>query len=152
MNDLVKLQDGPLTKAAIQQAGQGYAEALLEEWALPPLSAYVRLRALRDALDAALAEVEGAAMDAADLNPGETVHGVKVVMRNGASRWDYSHDAAWGEMKASEAAVAEQRKAREKFLQMLPDDMVDPATGEFVSPAVQLTMGNRTIALTFPKE
>ncbi|MBK7914671.1 MAG: hypothetical protein IPJ94_00105 [Chloroflexi bacterium] len=77
MNDLVKLQDGPLTKAAIQQAGQGYAEALLEEWALPPLSAYVRLRALRDALDAALAEVEGAAMDAADLNPGETVHGVR---------------------------------------------------------------------------
>ncbi|MBK7914670.1 MAG: hypothetical protein IPJ94_00100 [Chloroflexi bacterium] len=55
-------------------------------------------------------------------------------------------------MKASEAAVAEQRKAREKFLQMLPGDMVDPATGEFVSPAVQLTMGNRTIALTFPKE
>ena len=42
-----------------------------------------------------------------------------------------------GEMKTSETAVADQRKAREKFLQSLDKEMVDPDTGEIISPAVQ---------------
>ncbi len=40
----------------------------------------------------------------------------------------------------------------EELNNVLPDEMVDPVIADFVSPAVQVTMGNRTIALTFPRE
>lgn len=146
-----------MTKSAIAQRGAELADAILDDGDTDPLSALVKLRAIQDVVAAAIDGVKDAAMTQAeqwDEGPGRgvSVLGVSVRLTNGASRWDYSHDAVWGEMKASETAVADQRKAREKFLQALPQEMVDPDTGEIVSPAVQLSLGNRTIALTFPKE
>jgi hypothetical protein len=142
------ISDAPLTKTAVAQLGARIADVITEEYSA--LDAFVRLRAMRDALDAALGQLERDAMNEA--TSGDTLHGVKVQVRNGASRWDYAHDGQWQAIKSQEAALAEARKLREQFLQRLPADLVDPDTGEFVSPAVQTAMGNRTIALTFPKE
>lgn len=148
MQPFLVIRDAPLTKTAVAQLGARIADAITEEHSA--LDAFVRLRAMRDALDAALGEIESDAMNEA--TSGETLHGVKVQVRNGAARWDYAHDSQWQAIKNQEAALAEARKLREQFLQRLPADLVDPDTGEYIVPAVQVTMGNRTIALTFPKE
>lgn len=159
MNDKASLIPLPqtMTKAAIAARGAELAEAILDGGDVTPLEALVKLRAIQDVVAAAIDGVKDAAMTQAeqwDEGPGRgvSVLGVGIRLSNGAARWDYSHDPVWGEMKASETAVADQRKAREKFLQSLDKEMVDPDTGEIISPAVQLSLGNRTIALTFPKE
>lgn len=143
-----------LTKTAIRNAGLSYARELLEEGEKSPLDAFLQLRALRDAIDEAVKEIQDAAMDEAQAyGQADSIRfGVKFQARYGSPRYDYSHDAVWAEMKASETAVAEQRKTREKFLQALPQEMIDPDTGEFISPAVVAGVGAPTLALTFPKE
>lgn len=146
-----------MTKAAIAQRGAELADAILENGDISPLEALVKLRAIQDVVAAAIDGVKDEAMTQAEQwdeghGRGASILGVGVRLTSGAAKWDYSHDAAWVEAKASETAVANQRKAREKFLQQLPQEMVDPETGEFIRPAEQLSLGNRTIALTFPRQ
>jgi hypothetical protein len=143
-----------LTKAAIQEAGRSFALDLLDAGEKSPLDALLQLRALRDAIDVAVDEIQDAAMDEAQAygRDDSVRFGVRFQVRGGSTRYTYDHDSVWAEMKASETAVADQRKAREKFLQALSQEMVDPITGEFVSPAVVTGVGTPTLALTFPKE
>lgn len=152
MNTPIQLNDIPLTKLHIAEAGAQLAATLLDAGEMTPLSAYIKLRALRDALDEALTAVQPAAFDQAERDPHETLHGVAWQVRNGRTTYDYSHDAAWAELQAGEKAVAERRKAREQFLRSLDREMVDPETGEFVSPAAVKSVGSAVLALTFPKE
>jgi uncharacterized protein involved in exopolysaccharide biosynthesis len=143
-----------LTKAAIQQAGEMYATQLLDAGDESPLKALIKLRALHDAVGAAIKELQDAATEEAERygRDDSVLYGVKFQVRGGSTRYDYSHDPVWAEIKASETAVADQRKAREAFLKTLQKDMVDPDTGEFISPAKVSSVGNGALALTFPKE
>ena len=61
-------------------------------------------------------------------------------------------DTAWADAKSRETAVANERKAREKFLRTLTDELVNPETGEYVEPARVTGIGKPSLALTFPKE
>lgn len=141
-----------LTKAGIADAGARMAQIVDENGDVNPLSAYIRLRALRDAIDVALDGLKGTALDAAERDPQESLHGVSWQIRVGATKYDYGNDPVWAELQASEKATAGQRRKREAFLKSLPNDMVDPETGEFVSPAAVVDVGAATLALIFPKE
>lgn len=152
MNTLIP-RDIPLTKTAIAATGQQYAQQLLDAGDQSPLAALIQLRALRDAIDHAIKGLEDEAMDEADQSgSAASWRGVKATVRSGRTLYDYSHDPVWAEMKASETAVAEQRKQREKMLQALTGEMVDPDTGEFITPATIKNMTRSVLALTFPKE
>lgn len=152
-NELIALlgQGASLTKADIQQAGEQFAEGVLNAGMVSPLEAMIRLRALRDAIDTAVKAIEPAAMTEAERDPKETLLGVSWQVRNGRASYDYSHDAVWAEMKASETAVANQRKAREAFLKSLDREMVDPETGEIVAPAQVKGVSASVLALLYPK-
>ena len=151
MNQIAVPQE--LTKTAVRRAGIDFASQLLDAGEQSPLDAYMKLRALKDAIDVALDTLaDGAMGEAQAYGQADSIRfGVKFQVRGGSTRYDYGHDAVWAEMKASEAAIAEQRKARELFLRSLPGEMVDPETGEFVSPAVVTDVGAPTLALTFPR-
>lgn len=153
-NTLIVPSAIPLTKAEIAASGQQLAEHVLDAGEQSPLAALIQLRALRDAIDHAIKGLEVAAMDEAAQYGRNDANwrGVGFTVRNGRTVYDYSHDPAWAEMKAQETAVAEQRKAREKFLQALPGEMVDPDTGEFIAPATIKNVTSSVLALTFPKE
>lgn len=156
MNNLTILPT-KMTKAGIAARGAALADSIMEDGMNQPIEALVKLRAIKEAVDAAIKELEPAAMDQADQwndgpGRGANVMGVRIDVRNGAAKWDYSHDQAWQEAKAKEAEAAAARKKREEFLKALEGEMVDPQTGEFVTPAVQTSLGSRSLALTFPKE
>lgn len=152
MNDL-SITPPQLTKAAIEAAGTRYAEALLDEGKQEVLPAYMRLRALRDAIDQALKTLESGAMDEAEMYPkGDRQRlGVKFQVRDGRQLWDFSHDTTWQMHKEQERLEAEARKKRETFLKALDQEVVDPTTGEFVTPAVVKGYAKSALALTFPK-
>lgn len=149
---LVTMSDVPMTKRGIQMAADNFANAIMDDGRDTPLSAYMKLRALADIIEQAARAIQPYALEQAERDPGETLHGVGWQVRNGRTTYDYSHDAAWGQLQASERSVAEMRKAREAFLRGLGREMVDPATGEYVSPAEVKSVGAPVLALTFPKE
>lgn len=151
-NFALDLINGRLTKATIAEFGARLANQIIEGGEINPLTAYMKLRAIRDAVDLAMKGVKADAMEDAERNAGDPVlHGVKFQVRNGREKWDYSHDPVWAELKASEQATAKMRKEREKFLKTLPQEMVDPSTGEFVEPARLVDVGAPSLALTFPR-
>ena len=98
-------------------------------------------------------QLEDEAMDEADRydRDDRTWRGVGFQVRAGRTRYGYDHDSAWAEIKAQEKALAKQRRDREKFLKALPEEMVDPSTGEIVQPATE-TPGRSVLAISFPKE
>jgi hypothetical protein len=143
-----------MTKHAIQEAGLAYAGSLLDRGDDSILDAYMRLRALRDAVASALKELEGDAIDEAEAYlPGERVHlGVKFQVRAGRPQYDFSQDSAWQELKQQEARIAGERKQRETFLKALTSEVYDPATGEIVAPIGEpVKYGKAVLALTFPQ-
>ncbi|MCP4424441.1 MAG: hypothetical protein GY803_08125 [Chloroflexi bacterium] len=153
MTNLISLQNIPLTKHAIVAAGTDFANQFLDAGEANPLDTVIKLRALRDAISHAIKTMESEAMDEAErYGDDRSRFGVRFQVRSGATKYGYDHDSVWAEMRAQETAVANQRKAREKFLRTLDKEMVDPETGEFIAPARMKSLGNTTLALTFPKE
>lgn len=142
-----------LTKASIQEAGKRYAQILLDDGESDILTAYIRLRALKAAVDSALTEIVSQAMDEADRysRDDRMLLGVKFRNQGGWEQYDFSHDSAWQECKKTEVTAAEARKKREAFLKALREEMIDPKTGEIVSPAVVTGYTSSTLALTFPE-
>jgi len=152
MNELM-ISPPKLTKAAIEAAGSQYARQLLDAGEASILEAYMKLRAIREAIDQAISGLESDAMEEAEqyARADRERLGVKFQVRDGRPLYDFSHDTRWQELKSREAALAEERKKREIFLKALQEDVVDPQTGEFVSPAVVSGYAKNALALTFPK-
>lgn len=143
----------PLTKAAIAEMGQSLVSGAIEV-EICPIESVVRLRAMRDVMDTAIAGLMADAIDEIGTIPEDSrVHyGVKLQLRNGRTTYNYKQDSQWTNLKAEETAVSKQRKAREQFLQMLDEEVVDPQTGEFIQPARVARQGKPTLALVFPEE
>ncbi len=142
-----------LTKAAIEAAGTQYAHKLLDAGDESILDAYMPLRALRDAVDQAIKGLASDAMEEADQHSRDDWErlGVKFQVRDGRALYDFSQDSTWQVLKEREKRAADERKKREAFLKALDKDMVDPETGEFVSPALVKGYARNSLALTFPR-
>lgn len=149
---LINLNEIPLTKQAIAIVGEQIGNTILDAGQVTPLSAYVKLRGLRDAIDAAMRQISPDALDEAEANPGNTMHSVKYQVRDGRITYGYNHDQIWTGLKAGEKAMADQRKGREAFLRNMDREMVDPASGEFIESAKVKKVGDSVLALTFPKK
>jgi len=144
-----------MTKSAIQTAGARYAQELLDMGEHDPLAAYIQLRALKDAVDTAVKALEPDAMNRAEeySRDARVEMGVRFQVRSGRELWDYSHDQKWQEFRTKEQEWAKQRKEWESVLRGLSgDELVNPATGEYVTPANLKGYAKSSLALTFPKE
>ena len=143
-----------LTKQAIADASTRFVSALVDGGEEDLLSAFIKLKALKGAVDAAVKELTGDAMNVADMYAdGERVlHGVKFQVKGGTEKYDFSHDAIWKAFKDEEDEAANARKKREGFLKSLEKRMVDPETGEYISPAILTGYNASSLAITFPKE
>ena len=153
MTDL-SLTPPSLTKAAIAKAGEDFALAILDDGNVDILTAYMRLRATKMAIEAALDTMLIDASDEAELYPPADRErlGVRFKTGGGYELWDYSHDGEWKAIKAKEKELAALRKKREGFLKGMESRMVNPNTGEFIEPAAVKGFAKRSLALTFPKE
>lgn len=150
MNELEITTNIPTTKAGIAQRAADLAETLSanEE----PLTALVKLRALRAILDDVLARLESDAITAAEYEGRNTNRlGVTIAVHNGRTLYAYDHDAKWQAAKTAEATAAAERKNRENLLRTLKDEMIDPDTGEIISPAEVRGWTKTAVAVTFPK-
>ena len=158
-DELTMLQLIPvsLTKDGIQATADALAQYILEQGDQPPLMMWVKLRSLKDVIDGAIKGIEADAMAQAELwdegnGRGAIVLGAKVGVTNGAAKYEYSHDGAWSDLDAAIKVLSQKKKDREAFLKSLEQELVDPQTGELISPAIQLSLGNRSISLTIPKK
>lgn len=152
MANLMNLEDAPVTKLVIAATAQDYADRILELGEMSPLRAYIGVRSIYEVADLVMKALKSYALEDAEANKGDTFRGVSWKVSAGRTTYDYSHDATWASLTAQIKELEAKRKAREEFLRALPDDMVDPATGEFVSPAKIKSIGDTVLALTFPKE
>ena len=53
------------------------------------------------------------------------------------TKYDYSKDRVWNELKALESGISLQRKDREELHKVLRVEMADPVTGEIIYPAIK---------------
>lgn len=144
----------PLTKEGQRLLGANLAVAIAEHGDDEALPAYIKLKAMAEVLATAIAYLVDHAIDEADTRfAGEdTLNGVKFSIALGASKYDYSKDPTWQDLKTQEEKLKERIKKWQKNLQSLDRQVVDPETGEIIVPAEQQTMGNRQLRITFPKE
>jgi len=61
-----------------------------------------------------------------------SIMGVEITKRT-IREYDYESDRVWRDLKAIEKNDAEKRKAREKFLQSVKGEGLDPETGEIIN-------------------
>ena len=143
-----------LTKTAIAKAGADFAEAILDDGNVDILTAFMRLRAVSDAANAALNALLIDARDEAEKYPPADRErlGVKFKTGGGYELWDYSHDNSWQFLKEQEKVWADKRKERERYLKVLKEEVIVRDTGEVVTPAVVKGYAKQSLALTFPKE
>lgn len=153
MSNIITLHsnsDVPITKSAIVAAGEELASEV--DIHLTPLEAFIRLRAMRDMIDVAMEEIKPRAIAQADrYPPGDRWMGVSVRVKTGQARYEFDHDGAWSDLKATETQAAQARKAREKLLAALQEPMADMTTGEIINPPL-VTYGPTVLELTIPKE
>ena len=114
------------------------------------LHLYSQLHFMRKAVDKAINELKNDALNEAQQDM-RIAPGVTFQVRNGSEQWDYSHDQTWNDLKAKEKGIKAQIKAREEFLRALKEELVDPETGEYVSPAQLTGYGKQTLALTYER-
>ena len=145
----------PMNKAGQVQLGTLFAFAIATEGAENALEAYMKLKAMGAVVNAAISALVDHAIDEADLYTvadDKVLRGVKFNVSSGAAKYTYDGDAEWANIKGTEKELAAKRKKREQFLRALETAVVDPDTGEMSTPAVQTSMGNRQLRVTFPKE
>lgn len=145
----------PLTKSAIAKRGEKLASEILDSGSMTDLDAYIKLRALRDVINAAIAGLEPDAMHEAQgySKDDRKRLGVGFRVSQGRARYDFSGDGRWGLIKSTELKIVKRRKAHEAFLKAIPEgsSVVDPDTGEYATPP-EVTYSKSSLALTFPKE
>ena len=76
--------------------------------------------------------------------------GVKMSVREGGIKYDYasSGDSTWAMLQAEAEGIAEQKKAREKFLQSLPPEGIyDATTSEHVTPPAKTSKTTIAVSL-----
>lgn len=144
----------PMTKEDQKVIGTAFSVAITEEGQETALEGYIKLKAMLGVVEAAISALADDARNEADLYTNEdakVLHGVKFTVTDGAARYSYVGDSEWESIKAEEKSLSEKRKKRESLLRALETAVVDPDTGEISTPAIQTSMGNRQLRVTFQK-
>lgn len=84
-------------------------------------------------------------------NVTESIFGATVTLKRGAKKWEYPNDAVLTKAEADLKAAKDAKSDREKFLQHLKNEVVDPQTGEVISPAKLISDGGNVISVELPK-
>lgn len=110
-----------------------------------PLKAYIKWKAYLEVLGLLKNKLMDSAINEANkFDKGErTILGVKFEVTAGATRYDYSGDSTWSDLK-------KQLKEREELLKGLKKPMADTETGEITKPAIPIHSGE-VIKITFEK-
>jgi hypothetical protein len=118
--------------------------ALLEEQSA--VEAYVRIRNVADILDQALGRIKERAIMSMQGTSAD-ICGAKVMLKSLPKKYEYQ-DAVVDDFESQKKAVEEKLKARKKFLENLPAEVADTATGEIIHPA-RFVSGGSTLQITF---
>jgi hypothetical protein len=119
-------------------------DALLEEQSA--IEAYVRIRNVSDILEQALGRIKDRAINSMH-GTSEDICGAKVQLKSLPKRYEYQ-DSVVDDLESQKKAIEEKLKARKKFLENLPAEVADAATGEILHPA-RFVSGGSTLQITF---
>lgn len=110
-----------------------------------PLKAYIRLKAYLEVLTLLQNKLKDSAISEAEkFHKNERkILGVKFDVTAGATRYDYSEDETWTDLK-------NKLKERQELLKGLKTEMADTKTGEIIKPAIPIHSGE-IIKITFEK-
>ena len=131
-------------KAEFTTYAAALTDALLEEQSA--IEAYVRIRNVSDILDQALGRIKDRAINSMH-GTSEDICGAKVLLKSLPKRYEYQ-DGIVDALESQKKALEEKLKARKKFLENLPADVADTATGEIIHPA-RFVSGGSTLQVTF---
>jgi hypothetical protein len=119
-------------------------DALLEEQSA--IEAYVRIRNVSDILDQALGRIKDRAINSMHGTSAD-ICGATVLLKSPPKKYEYQ-DSVIDDLESQKKAIEEKLKARKKFLENLPTDVADTATGEIIHPAYFVS-GGSTLQVTF---
>ncbi len=119
-------------------------DALLEEQSA--IEAYVRIRNVADILDQALGRIKDRAINSMQ-GTSTDICGAKVQLKSLPKKYEYQ-DAIIDDLESQKKAIEEKLKARKKFLENLPAEVANTATGEIIHPA-RFVSGGSTLQVTF---
>lgn len=110
-----------------------------------PLKAFIKLKAYLEVLGLLKNKLTDSAINEANkFAKGEkTILGVKFEVTSGATRYDYSEDQTWADLK-------KQLNERQELLKGLKTEMADTSSGEIIKPAIPIHSGE-VIKITFEK-
>lgn len=148
MNALSTVTVMPTTKAEIATFVNGAKQEILSG-NYNPIEIEIQLKAMEEMIKALRSDAEIKEYLADELNRhGGKYEGAKAtISTRNSTRYDYSGDSVWKEIKAHEDEVSEERKKREKMLQNLTEEMADPQTGEIIYPAVKSSQTSIVVVL-----
>ncbi len=131
-------------KAEFATYAGALTDALLEEQSA--IEGYVRIRNVADILDQALGRIKDRAINSM---PGTSadVCGAKVQLKSLPKKYEYQ-DSIIDDLESQKKAIEEKLKARKKFLENLPAEVADTASGEIIHPARFIAQGS-TLQVTF---
>jgi len=131
-------------KAEFATYAGALTDALLEEQSA--IEVYVRIRNVSDILDQALGRIKDRAINSMH-GTSEDICGAKVQLKSLPKKYEYQ-DSVVDDLESQKKAIEEKLKARKKFLENLPSDVADTATGEIIHPA-RFVSGGSTLQVTF---
>ena len=131
-------------KAEFAAYAGALTDALLEEQSA--IEAYVRIRNVGDILDQALGRIKDRAIRSMQGTTAD-ICGAQVQLKSLPKRYEYQ-DSVIDDLESQKKAIEEKLKARKKFLENLPADVADTATGEIIHPA-KFISGGSTLQITF---
>lgn len=123
------------TKTNAQTLGKLIANDAITGFATP-LETWVRLKAIIEACNVALGELESTVIDELSKHPKQQadVLSAEVMQKEEGVRFDYSNDKKWEALKSKVEVIDSEMKEREKFLKGLSKPIVetDMETGESI--------------------
>ena len=140
MKDYIQVFEAlPKTKEEQNTFIDEYRQAIIDGDLVnePLLKWFVYLRSLKNMI--AMAEkdetIKAAFIAAADMFTEKHIDIFNAEIQIKTKRnFVYGNDAVWNQLKAVESNASEKRKAREKFLQKVEVETLDPETGEMIQP------------------
>jgi hypothetical protein len=131
-------------KAEFANYAGALTDALLEEQSA--IEAYVRIRNVSDILEQALGRIKDRAINSMH-GTSEDICGAKVQLKSLPKKYEYQ-DSVIDDFESQKKAIEEKLKARKKFLENLPAEVADTASGEIIHPA-RFVSGGSTLQITF---
>lgn len=132
-----------ITKTLLNEMAISTSEAISDNGNL--MESYIKLKALKNFTDTLLKEMESEIVEEAEKfsKIDSKVLGCSFQLTSAPSRYDYSHDDKWGELKKD-------IKEREEMLKGSNGKTVDVDTGEIIKPAIKKE-GKYIVKVTIPE-